>query len=613
MSPASRPKNSRPSLPLLARLFAHLRERDAEGSFLFLMACVVGLVMGLVSTAFRLMVLRSHDFFSPASSGRFSISRVLPGDFALLFQVVSPAIGGLVIGLLIYKVLDLRGGHGVPSVMKAVATGQVNLPASMAIKSASSPITITSGGSAGPEGPIVEIGAVIGSVIGARAHVRKDQIGTLIGCGAAAGIAAVFNAPLGGVVFALELIMRDLQVRKFAPVVVSAVIASVTSATLLPNSPAFQKLSPEILGTIQPNGFMIFHFVMLGLLCGVVAIVLVSTLYRVGDFINGIDLPLWIKPAIGGLMVGLLALLRPEVMGEGNEFVNEQLFGASVFTEAAWTLSLVFLLVCLLKIVATSLTLGSGGTGGVFAPSMMTGAFAGASLGVLAEGVMPGTAPHFHIFVMAGMAGVVGSALGIPLAATLIIFEVAGNEYELMLPLMITVAVSTLLTARMKKGSVYTVSLLRDGFDVEKPSAPARDPLLDIRVRDIMSASYIALKPDDGLGRILELLGETEDNAFVVQNASGELQGVISTNDLRAVVNLGEIGGAAFIAQDIADTNPPALYPESTAARALEIFTSSDIEGIPIVESEVSRRVVGVVSRAAVLHAYHRASADRTR
>ncbi len=597
------------SLPFLARLLAYLRERDAEGSFLFLMACVVGLAMGLVSTAFRWMVLRSHDFFSPHSASPVSISQILPGDFGRGFQVLSPALGGLVIGLLIYKLLNLRGGHGVPSVMKAVATGKVNLPPSMAIKSASSPITITSGGSAGPEGPIVEIGAVIGSLIGAKAHVRKDQVGTLIGCGAAAGIAAVFNAPLGGVVFALELIMRDLQVRKFAPVVVSAVIASVTSATLLPNSPAFDQISPEILGTIQPTGFMLGQFVLLGLLCGVVAAGLVSALYRIGDFINGIKLPLWIKPAIGGLLVGLLALLRPEVLGEGNEFVNEQLLRESVFTEAAWTLSLTFLFICLLKIVATSFTLGTGGTGGVFAPSLMTGAFAGASLGVLMEELMPGTAPHFHIFTMAGMAGVVASALGIPLAATLIIFEIAGNEYELMLPLMITVAVSTLLTARMKKGSVYTVSLLRDGFDVEKSAAP-RDPLLDIKIRDIMSESYVALKPDDNLSHILELLGETEDNAFVVQNAEGHLQGIISTNDLRAVVNLGEIGAVAFIAQDIADTNPPVLYPESTAARALEIFTSSDIEGIPIVESEVSRRVIGVVSRGAVLHAYHRVAAE---
>lgn len=572
------------------------------------MAAVVGLAMGLVATLFRWMVIQSHFFFQGDGERDSIISRIGPDWSEKTVQIILPGLGGLIVGLLIYKILKLRGGHGVPGVMKAVATGQVNLSPSMAIKSASSPITITSGGSAGPEGPIVEIGAVIGSTLGRWSGIKRDQIGTLIGCGTAGGIAAVFNAPMGAVVFTLELIMRDLHVRKFAPIVIAAVLASVTSGALLPNDPVFIALGANTLDTIHPNLVMVALFVLLGIVCGGIGMLLVAALYRAADLFQALPVPMWTKPAIGGLLVGVLGVFAPAVLGKGYESLNTLVLGVGRLNpEIVYNFAFMALLLCILKIVATSLTLGSGGTGGSFAPAMMAGAFIGTCVGALSDHLLPGFSPDFRIFVMVGMAGVVSSAIGTPLAALLIIYEVAGGEYRLVLPLMITVAMSSLVSAMFRKGSVYTLSLLRDGFDVEE-AARRRDPLEDITVGDIMARKWVTIPPGEPLSRILELLAETDVEAFVVGEADGRLHGVICASDLRSVVNLGEMGVMAIIAGDIANAAPPLLQPNTPASKALEIFSSTDVEGIPVVEDEQSRLMKGMVYRGDLLRAYRKAS-----
>ncbi|MCB2156353.1 chloride channel protein [bacterium] len=587
------------------KVFLRHWTQTSEGGYLLMLSVVVGLLMGVVSTIFRWVLLQSHEFFfgDDASLFRFKDFGAHRGE--VLLQAALPAIGGLVVGLLIYKLLHLRGGHGVPSVMKAVATGQINLQPSMAIKSATSPLTIASGGSAGPEGPIIEIGSVVGSLVGTRGHVRKEQVGTLIGCGSAAGLAAVFNAPIGGVIFSLELIMRDFNVRKFAPVVVAAVVASVVSSALMPNDPAFEQLSRNSLETIQPSLLLVLQFAVLGVICGIVGALLTTALYWMHDVFSAIKVPLWAKPAIGGLLVGIIGLQAPGVLGEGYETVNKLVLASSSRPEIVRTVVLSLILICGLKIVATSLTLGSGGTGGSFAPAMIAGAFLGGAFGLVVDKMMPTWSPDFRVFAMVGMAGVVSSAIGTPLAAMLILYEVAGAHYQLVLPLMITVAISSLVTSSLRKGSVYTLSLLRDGFDVEETSV-RRDPLLRIPIGDIMKKEFVNLRQENTLDHILDLLGSTDDDAFVVTNSKGVLQGIVSTTDLRTVLNLGELGEAVLIAQDVADPNPPYLLPDSPASQAIEIFGSSDSEGIAIVNNLEERRVVGVVYRGQVLKAYRK-------
>lgn len=591
-----------------AELIAKWRDDPRQGdTFLFVMSLIVGLVMGLLSLVFRWLIYQSHHLFHDEED---SILHTLPTAIEDAVIIFLPAIGGLIVGLLIYKFLKLGGGHGVPSVMKAVATGQVNLSPSMAIKSATAPITITSGGSSGPEGPIVEIGAVVGSVFGTWSKVRKEHVATLVGCGAAAGISAMFGAPIGGVIFALELIMRDFQVRKFAPIVVSAVMASVTVEALivhlhLPNASVFEPLSDQTLNTIQPSAMLIVQFTILGVGCALIGSLLVWSLYKFHDIFQFIKkIPMCCKPMIGGLCVGIIGLYSKDILGEGYGSVNDLIL--SVHAPAVTNVLLIsFLIICVLKVLATSLTLGSGGTGGTFAPAMVCGAFVGASIGLIAETIMPSFSPDYRVFAMVGMAGVVSSAMGTPLAALLIIYEIAGGRYRLVLPLMITVAVSALVSSVLRSGTVYTITLLRDGFDVDAHQSRPRDPLENVVVSELMSTEFTSFRSHDTLDHIMNVVVDTEEDAFVVTDEKNNLKGVISTNDLRAVATLGELGAAAVIAGDIADTNPPSLTKDSSASEALDIFSNSDIEGIPVVEEvETRKRVMGMIYRGDVLRAY---------
>jgi CIC family chloride channel protein len=613
MNPSTTPETHRPwNVARLREWFDSLRnDPERSDAYLFALAVLVGLAMGVVSTLFRLLIVHSHHLFHGVQNEHgevisHSVLHYLPGALESVATVFLPALGGLFVGLLIYKFLKLAGGHGVPSVMKAVSTGEVYLAPTMAVKSLTSPITIASGGSAGPEGPIVEIGAVTGSLIGRLSGIRKEQVGTLVGCGSAAGIAAVFAAPIGGVIFALELIMRDFQVRKFAPVVVAAVMAAVTSTALLPNNPVFPPLTDMLLQTIQASLVLVLQFASLGMACSLVGALLVRAMYIMHDVFHGFAIPMWLKPAIGGLLVGVIGIFFPDILGEGYESVNTMIYNNPATGEFDAGFLGLLLLLCALKILASSLTLGSGGTGGTFAPAMVSGAMVGAAMGYFWNALLPDFSPDYRIFALVGMAGVVSSALGTPLAALLIIYEVSGGHYRLMLPLMITVAVSSLLSQVLSQGSVYTISLLRDGFDMEEHDRRKNDPLAQISVEEIMSRAFHSFRPDENLSRILEVMANTDEDAFVVSTDEGFLHGIISTHDMRAVATLDDLGAAAVIAGDVAQTQPPVLTRHSPALKALEIFSNSEIDGIPVVEDEGSRTVIAMVYRGSVMRAYAR-------
>ncbi|MEO8376524.1 MAG: chloride channel protein [Candidatus Sumerlaeota bacterium] len=586
------------------RFFRKLRE--GEQTWMMILAVLVGLIVGAVSALFRFLIRLSHEYLFRTEKGH-SLLHLASGESTtmLLLRALLPALGGMVVGLVIYRVLKIRGGHGVPNVMKAVATGNVNLSPSMMVKSWSSIITITSGGSVGQEGPSIEIGSVIGSIVGQQGQVSKDLVGTLIGCGAASGIAAVFNAPIGGVFLALELILRDFAVRTFAPVVLAAVVSTVTSQALLPKSAALIPVDQKIFDTIAMSPIQVFAFALEGLLCGFASSLFVYTLFKMHDVFNRLRAPLWVKPALGGLVVGAIGLFFPDVIGEGYAFVNESILSSKAFASADLSLSLplFFLAIALVKILATSFTLGSGGTGGTFAPAMVMGACVGASFGALANHIAPGYMPSIPVFAMVGMAGCVGSALHLPIAAVLIIYEVSGGNYLLVLPLMICGAISTVLVQSLLHGSVYTLTLIREGFDVEEQLRQRRDPALTTPVRRIMKRDFTRLRAHDNLASIIDTFSNTPDESFAVVDDQENLVGVISVNDLRGVLNMGDVG-EAIIASDAADNNPRVLYPESTVTEALAIFTTSQTSGIPVLANSTSRRVIGMIGRGDLLQVY---------
>lgn len=612
----SKKKRERKSLRWWRDWFVPLQGANKEATsqaYFYLLAGVVGLVMGGVCALFRFLINFAHNHvFSP--HGGESVSALL-GDSAaaaIATRMLLPAFGGLIVGLLIYRVLKLTGGHGVPSVMRAVATGKVNLSPAMAVKSSSSIITITSGGSCGPEGPIVEIGSVVGSVVGGKARATKEQTATLIGSGAAAGIAGVFSAPIGGVFLALELLTRDFAVRSFGPVVVAAVIAAVTSEALLPNQSVFPSLPPEVFESVIWNYRQLGLFAVLGILCGIGGALMVHALYRTHDYFQRLAMPMWLKPALGGLGVGVVGLMFPNVIGEGYEFVRLNILEQYASVELQLTLgaAFAFLFVALVKIAVTSLTLGSGGTGGAFAPAMVLGAMVGGGFGVLSNIIAPESAPAVPVFALVGMAGTVCSALNVPIAGILIVYEVSGADYRMVLPLMITVAMSAFVSSSLRQGSVYTLSLLRDGFDVDEARRQNADPLARIPVRTLMRREFVRLSPNDPLESVLDAFSSSDDDAFLVVDDEGELLGMVSTRDVRGVMRLAGIGDA-IIAADAMDPHPATLSVDATASDLLALLGASDAAAVPIVARAGGRKVVGLVGRGDALSAYRRDPAPR--
>jgi CIC family chloride channel protein len=565
-----------------------------ENTYLLILAVIIGLLTGLVTVIFRQLIVLTNDYLFVRESPVLGLP-------SRLVTMLSPALGGLIVGLLVYRILRLPGGHGVPSVMKAVATGRVVLRPGMGIKSLSSVITMGSGGSAGPEGPVVEIGSVIGSFVGRLARVSHRRLGVLVGCGAASGIAAVFNAPIGGVFFALEIILGDFAIRTFSPVVLSAVTAAVVSKAMLGYSPAFTVPFEQIFSqahlSIDSLFGLLLGYILLGLLCGSLGAILITTLYRAQDIFTDFKIPLWVKPTIGGLCVGVVGMTLPQVLGEGYSIVSEALSGHFVF----WFLAIL----CVMKILATSLTLGSGGTGGTFAPAMFVGAMGGGALGAIINKFFPGIPALPASFALVGMAGVVAGSLNAPITAILIIFEVTGGDYRVILPLMTTVAISVLVTHSVRKGSVYTLSLLRDGFDVEQ--AKRKEPLAQVRVREVMRTGMSKISPDMPLPEILQIVADSPNSTFPVIDANEHLVGIISIQDLRSLLTLGEMS-SILIARDIADHNPKCLYPFDAVSAALTIFTDTDIEGIPVIDARDPRKIVGILNRQDVFGAYKKAA-----
>lgn len=574
---------------------------------MLLLAMVVGVLVGGATTLYRLALLGSYRLFFTHNHEGFTSAQ------DALLRAGLPVVGGLIVGLAAYRLIRLPGGHGVPSVIKAVVTGHISLPPSMAAKSALSVITMASGGSAGPEGPIVEIGAVLGSSVGQAGRTTREKIGTLVGCGAASGIAAIFNAPLGGVLFALELILRDFTITRFSPVVLSAVIASVTTQVLLPGKPILS-IPEGVVEAIVPNFALIVAFLLLGPLCALFSSMYITLLYRVQDvFQNAIRLPTWQKPALGGVMVGLMAIAWPGVQSEGYEFLNLRVFssvieGGNLENAWYWVAGGLFLY-ALAKLLATALTLGSGFVGGSFAPAMFIGAVLGASFGMVAEHWFPEATPSPVVFALVGMAGVVGGSLGAPISAILIVYEITGGRYQILLPLLITVATAAALTRRMRPGSVYTLSLLRDGFDVEA-ATQQRDPLAGLTARDAMDSNVPAIPAETTLNTILDLLGESDTPAFCVVGPKGRFQGLISVNDLRSVLSLGEDMGPLLLAGEIADPHPKWLSPKSPLSDALAIFGRSDVEAIPVLDPAGHDRVLGVIFRRQLFSVYRQRRAD---
>jgi len=505
----------RRTIEQLGRIHANIKQ--IEHIYMVLISVVVGLLGGLCAVGFRKFIHLGQMVAWQSPEFTMDYVRGLP----VWWKILAPAAGGLVTGLIIYWFAREAKGHGVPEVMEAVALrgGRIR-PRVVLAKMVASGTCIASGGSVGREGPIVQIGSSLGSAIGQWLGIGERRLRTLVGCGAAAGIAATFNAPVAGALFAVEIILGDFGVSQFSPIVISSVTATVVSRYFLGNFPAFEV--PEY-SLVNPSE--LFAYAVLGVLAGLVALAFVRTLYGLEDLFDLIRLKAPLKTMLGGAMIGVIALRYPEIFGVGYETITEALRG-----ELVWQLLLVLVAA---KILAVSITIGSGGSGGIFAPSLFVGAMVGGAVGTVVHTIWPQATAGPGAYALVGMGGVVAAGTHAPITAVLIIFEMT-DDYMIILPLLITCTIATLLATQLQSASIYTLKLLRRGVDIHEGQTV--NILRHLKAHDVMQEDFVTVAPDEPLMSVISRFVENPGGSVFVADEKRRLLGVITVDEIRPIM-----------------------------------------------------------------------------
>lgn len=568
------------TLPLQGRLSSWLQpihsviDRVTHGSGrLLVMAVVVGAGVGLAAVAFRWLVATATVVFTGTVD--YSATEGHPANpwipwLGGAFVIFAPAVGGLLYGPLVNKFAPEARGHGVPEVMYAITKRGGRIPGKVAIvKSLASAITIGSGGSVGREGPIVQIGSALGSSLGRFVRMPESQLRTLVACGAAGAIAATFNAPIAGVFFALELLLRDFAARSFGVVVLSSVTASIVGRSLLGDHPFLELPTFTI---VDPSQFALFA--VLGLLAGLTGVGFTKVLYGVEDLCNWAWRgPEWLRPVVGGLLLGLLLFALPQMYGVGYPVLEKGVQGG-------YALGFVALLL-VGKVVATSLTIGIGGSGGVFAPSLFIGAMLGAAFGQVAGALFPVFAGQTGTFALVGMGAVFAGATRAPITAAIILFELTG-EYSIILPLLLAIVIATGVSRVLSKDTIYTLKLRRRGVNID--GGPGGVLLHSTLVREVMSDAPDAvnsrLTPEEG-ARIMLASGQ---RALPVLHRNGEFIGVVTLAALSD--SLGNDDDSAAITLSALIETPMVVHPDDTLDTVLDsVLAASESDGLPVIDS----------------------------
>ncbi|MDH7486798.1 MAG: chloride channel protein [Anaerolineae bacterium] len=570
---------------------AHLIDRwqPSEAVVLVGTALLVGLGTGLGALAFIWLLRVLQRFFTQA--GAWLQARAGPAGLVLV-----PVLGALIAGPLITFFAREAKGHGVPEVMQAIALrgGRIR-PVVALIKALASAACISSGGSAGREGPIVQIGSALGSTVGQLFRLSDDRIRNLVACGAASGIAAVFNAPIAGVIFALEVILGEFTTRYFGSVVIAAVTSSIVSRAFLGDRPAFRVPAYTL---VSPWELPLYT--LLGVLTALGAILFVRTLYWFEDRFDGWRFPDLLKPAAGGLLTGAVGLWFPQVLGAGLEFIGESISSGSTVLGLALAL-------CVVKILATSFTLGSGNSGGVFAPALFSGAMLGQAFGGMAHRLWPELTAVPGAYALVGMAAFFAAAAHAPITAVLIVFEMSG-DYRLILPLMFATVISTLLSEQLHPESIYSLKLVRRGIHLER--GHDIDVMQGITVGEAMTPNPETVSLNTSLRELADRFATSHYHGYPVLDEEGRLCGVVTLQDLERVTQDGRRPPGATVAH-ICTRNPLVAYPDEPLWAALKRIGSRDIGRLPVVSREDPTKLVGLIRGNDIIRAYNKAIARR--
>ncbi len=569
-APAEAPASDR-----VSRLLPIARERwvalgvwlRASQSGLVGLAMVIGAGAAAFAVLFRWLI-RTFTLLLSGHEDYAAVPGAANPHFPWLgrwFVLLAPVVAGLLYGPLVHFFAREARGHGVPEVMYAVARrGGRIAPQVAGVKALASALCIGGGGSVGREGPIVQIGSALGSTVGRIIHASEGRMRVFVACGAAGGIAATFNAPLAGVFFALELILMDFTSQAFGMVVVSAVVSSAIGRAAFGDVP-FLKLPTFTVR--HPAEYLLYA--VLGILAGGVGVLFSKVLYKIEDACDAIWRgPEWARPAVGGLLLGLVLLLLPQMYGVGYPVIGNAVDGTYVIG---------FLLLLLVgKMIATSLTIGIGGSGGVFAPSLFIGAMLGSAFGIAIDALFPSIAGPLGAYGLIGMGAVFAGAARAPITAVIIMFELTG-EYSIILPLMAAIVLAAGVSHRLSPDTIYTLKLRRRGIDLNAPAPPPRPSLGSLAA--VMKPMPTGIDARTPLVDAAARLSRTPYGVLPVSNIDGGYLGVLTARAVAEALADGhhDTERAAII------TELPKIVEEGdTLEAAVQALNLSGCGGIPV-------------------------------
>ena len=555
---------------------------------MFALALIVGVATGAGVWLFKQLIEIAQRIFFDGIGGTLS---PLGGWTVLLV----PTVGGLIVGVLMYLFVGEERHHGVAGIMEAVALSGGRLRYKrIPIKTVAASISIGAGASVGPEDPSVQIGANLGSFFGQVLRLSDDRVRTLVAAGAAGAIAAAFNAPIAGIFFALELIIGELGGGLFGSITLAAVISAVFTQAVSGAEPAFHVPAYEFNSALE-----LPLYLLLGVLAGVVSAIYIRTIYKAHDIFHELAVPRWVKPAIAGVIVGVVGIFLPQIFGVGYSTIEQILNGQ--------TFSLGLLIALLIaKLILTPISIGGGFPGGVFAPSLFLGATLGAAFGSIVHLAIPGYPIVPAAFAMVGMAAVLAGAVHAPLTAIILLFEMT-NDYRIILPLMFAVVVSLLVSQRLEHDSVYAYGLARKGIRLQR----GRDvEVLDtITVSEVMQVNSQTLRAADPLSTAVEVFAQTRHHGLPVVDDQDELVGILTVQDVERADSAGDksvtIGQACTQDMLIA-------FPDETIGTALRRMGARDVGRLPVVARDNRRKLLGVLRRVDLVRAYDIALTRRT-
>ena len=586
------------------------RKNISQQIYIYGLGAIVGAICGLAAVLLRFAITGVSFLFV-----------LIPQLIGVLGWIIAPTVGGLLVAIIIIKISPETEGHGVPEVMESYVLQGGKMRARVPVlKTLTSAITIGTGGSGGREGPIAQIGAGVGSVVANRLNLGKNETKTIVLCGLSSGLAATFNAPLGGALFGIEIIAGGVIGFSILPIILSCVVATSVSryttqlilgeaTNLTFTTPSFQMSNPMEL----------ILFLLLGVILGLVSVIWTRGFYSIQGAFEKLRVNKYFVPAIGGLFTGILGVIvvfleqsfhysgtfvdqpyLPAIMGDEYPFINAVLVSPDIMTGGVALLGVLFLFGTI-KIISTGTTLGSGGSGGVFAPTLFIGAGLGGALGWVFEFFAPSVVPPSTamIFALVGMAALFGGACRAPVTGIIIVAEMSG-DYLLTLPLMIAVSSAYLVSSFYERESIYSMALARKGVHINQGTHIGA--LKSISVKEIMTKKPTILKPEMRTSEVFKIIDTTHHTKFPVVDEENKVIGILIAEEMFQSPKNEK--GEENCVRDLMNRDFLHLSPECTMEGALHEMMQRDEGHAVVVDPAYPQVMIGYITKADVLKAY---------